>query len=116
MSEDLTQGPKGYFTSVTFESQLAPLDGQKHRSSPNYDLTQLDQNYDWIFSAPPGVIFSIKEDVVGKDPVVQEHIANGTKATVELKGKKKIYVADPINATEKFKISLSVIQGDKEAD
>lgn len=104
-----------YGTSVSVESEKKHQNNQKHRSSNNFSTSGLKKDGKspsyMLVSCPEGVTFDLKIDVTGSDETWDECIGNG--AIVRYKDTGKFYIADPKNASSKFKIEFKAVFTDE---
>ena len=91
-------------SSIASEPQ--PLEGQKHRSSYNFQLLSND-GQTLVVQSAPGVTFDIKQDVKGHDPTPVSNASNGTElAGNTLEIGKNYYIANPEHAQSNFVVTL----------
>lgn len=95
------------FASVASES--APLQGQEHRSSYNFQLLPNNNPQNgFTINCTQGVVFDIKQDVTGTDPTPVKSVTNGStiQAGVLVNGN-NYYIANPLHANGNFIVTLS---------
>ncbi|SDH25657.1 MULTISPECIES: hypothetical protein [unclassified Nitrosomonas] len=95
------------FASVASES--APLQGQDHRSSYNFQLLpNNDPQSGFTISSAQGVVFDIKQDVTGSDPTPVKSVTNGSTIQAGvLKNGNNYYIANPQHANGNFVVTLN---------
>lgn len=103
--------------AVIIVSEKQPQSGQKERSSNNFTLADFHEDarltvrayYDYdepTQREAADIVFDIKADRTGKDPVVLNGISSGY--VMENTHHRNLYIANPRNAAESFTVKISV--------
>lgn len=89
---------------IVILSEPAPLAGENHRSSGNYDFRALKNARQIRWKCEPGISFKVMRDEYFQDPVLWKDVRNNTVTDyIDLD---KIYIADPEGAREPFRIEI----------
>lgn len=89
---------------IVISSEPAPLAGENHRSSMNYDFRALKNARQIRWKCQPGISFQVMRDESFRDPVLWKDVRNNTVTDyIDLD---KIYIADPVGASEPFRIEI----------
>lgn len=90
----------GKFKAMTVTSYKKTLPKQEHRSSGDFDLSELGKNY-LLWKCPEGISFSLKQNKrMWTDPVLCQKITNGT--ITKCIDKDNVYIADPKGVNEDY--------------
>ncbi|WP_444643806.1 hypothetical protein ACRQU7_03720 [Caproiciproducens sp. R1] len=103
--------------AVIIVSEKQSQSGQKERSSNNFTLADFHEDarltvrvyYDYDEATQreaADIVFDIKADRTGKDPVVLSGISSGY--VMENTHHRNLYIANPRNAAESFTVKISV--------
>jgi hypothetical protein len=89
-------------------SAPAPLNGQKNRSSPNFQFLEVPSSGSITVSMPSSIICLIMQDVSGgADPVIVTLENNFAFPASKVKKDKHYYLATPEEASTNFVVTLS---------
>lgn len=102
---------------VTIVSEKQPQKGQHERSSNNFTTSDFNKDATLTFRAyydygmatqseAKDIIFDIKVDKTGKDPMYLDNIRSGKVA--ENTHHRNLYIANPQHATGSFTVEVSI--------